>query len=67
MRKWKTILDVDRRQGDSTANHNAYSKLIWDVWMPHLRTAIRYDIIIVPTPIFVIIFMLFLTFVQLSS
>ncbi|KAF6029382.1 STIP [Bugula neritina] len=42
MCKWKAILDVDRRHGDSTATHNAYSKLIWDVWMPIVRTAISH-------------------------
>ena len=44
MSKWKSLLDIDRRRGDSTASNNAYSKLIWDVWMPMLRSTIRYGI-----------------------
>ncbi|XP_067941589.1 tuftelin-interacting protein 11-like [Watersipora subatra] len=41
MTRWKGLLDVDRCQGDSTAQNNAYSKLIWEIWMPILRTAIN--------------------------
>ncbi len=49
---WKDLLeDPNRRYSQSQNNMDPYDRLIWDVWMPHIRTSITYVTCSIPNNI----------------
>lgn len=39
--KWRTLLNSeDSSQASNSVKPNAYHKLIWDTWIPHVRNAV---------------------------